>query len=181
LSSLHGYRLDHGGRGAFAPDLRLCASSGFCPVDATCPLCSNDAVHCGRILALDYGSKNIGLATSDELGVVVRPLPSIPNLNRRDLLLRLKAVAGELGIQMIVVGIPLHMNGSSGEAVTRVRRFMEMLRAGLGLPLHETDERLSTVEAAEIWRTMSARQQKKYRTLDSLAAAFILERFLRED
>jgi len=160
--------------------LGVYAQIGFCPVDATRPLCSNDSVRHGRILALDYGSKNVGLATSDELGVVVRPLPSIPNLNRRDLLRRLQTTASELGVESLVVGIPLNMDGSSGEAVTRVQRFIELLRNGLGLPLFEADERLSTVEAAEMWKTMSARQQKKYRTLDSLAAAFILERFLRE-
>ena len=134
----------------------------------------------GRILALDYGSKNIGLATSDELGVAVRPLPSIPNRSRLDLLRRLRATVKELAIEALVVGLPLHMNGSSGEAVDRARRFMEHLRRELGLPLWEVDERLSTIEAAEVWRAMSARQQRRYRTLDSLAAALILERFLEE-
>jgi putative Holliday junction resolvase len=160
--------------------LCLSAPIGFCPVDATRLLCSNDCVRRGRILALDYGSKNVGLATCDELGLVVRPLPSIPNLNRRDLLGRLRTTARDLGIENLVVGIPLNMNGSSGEAVTRVHGFMDLLRTDLGLPLFEVDERLSTVEAAEVWQTMNARQQKKYRTLDSLAAAFILERFLKE-
>jgi putative Holliday junction resolvase len=134
----------------------------------------------GRILALDYGSKNIGLATSDELGVAVRPLPSIPNRSRLDLLRRLRATAKELAIEALVVGLPLHMNGSFGEAADRARRFMEQLRRELGLPLWEVDERLSTIEAAEVWREMSVRQQRRYRTLDSLAAALILERFLEE-
>lgn len=134
----------------------------------------------GRILALDYGSKNIGLATSDELGVAVRPLPSIPNRSRLDLLRRLRATVKELAIEALVVGLPLHMNGSSGEAADRARRFMEQLRRELGLPLWEVDERLSTIEATEVWRAMSVRQQRRYRTLDSLAAALILERFLEE-
>ena len=134
----------------------------------------------GRILALDYGSKNIGLATSDELGVVVRPLPSIPNVNRRDFLRRLRAAVKEHGIESLVVGLPLNMDGSSGESVERVRHFIEKLRQELDLPLREFDERLSTVEATEMWNEMTARQRRRYRTVDSLAAAFILERFLRE-
>ncbi len=135
----------------------------------------------GRILALDFGTKNVGLATSDELGIAVRPLPSMPNRNRRDLLHRLKTAVEELAIESLVIGIPLNMDGSTGAAVERVQRFMQLLQKNLGLPLSEVDERLSTVEAAEIWRGMNARQQKKYRTLDSLAAAIILERFLREE
>ncbi len=145
------------------------------------PLWSNDSVRRGRILALDFGTRNVGLATSDELGITVRPLPSIPNRNRRDLLHRLKTAVQEFAVERLVVGIPVNMDGSAGMAVERVQRFMQFLQQGLRLPLRGVDERLSTVEATEIWRGMSARQQKKYRTLDSLAAAIILERYLREE
>ncbi len=134
----------------------------------------------GRVLAIDYGNKHVGLASSDELRVVVHPLPSIPNLSRRDLLHRLKVTVKELQVGSIVVGLPINMDGSSGDAVRRVRHFMDQLRRELGLPLWEVDERLSTVEAGEVWNAMSSRQQRKYRTIDSLAAAFILERFLKE-
>ncbi len=130
---------------------------------------------------MDFGTKHVGLATSDELGITVRPLPSLPNRSRNDLLRRLKTVVQELAIELLVVGIPINMDGSAGAAVERVQRFMKLLREGLRLPVREVDERLSTVEAAEIWRDMNARQQKKYRTLDSLAAAIILERFLKEE
>ena len=144
------------------------------------PLCSNDGMRAGRVLALDFGSKNIGLAASDELGVVVRPLPSIPNSSRRDLLRRLRAAIQENAIDALVIGLPLNMDGSSGASVQTVRRITELLRKELHLPLFEVDERLSTVEAIEVWRTMNSRRQRKYRTVDSLAAAFILERFLEE-
>ncbi len=82
----------------------------------------------GRVLAIDYGSKNVGLASSDELGVVVHPLPSIPNLSRRDLLRRLKVAVKELQVDSIVVGLPMNMDGTSGDAVHRVRHFMDLLR-----------------------------------------------------
>ena len=134
----------------------------------------------GRVLALDFGSKNIGLAASDELGVVVRPLPSIPNSSRRDLLRRLRAAIQENAIDALVIGLPLNMDGSSGASVQAVRRMIELLRKELHLPLFEVDERLSTVEAIEVWRTMNSRRQRGCRTVDSLAAAFILERFLEE-
>jgi putative Holliday junction resolvase len=134
----------------------------------------------GRVLALDYGVKNVGLACCDEMGVTVRPLPSVPNRGRRDLVGRLRAAVLKHRIDRIVVGIPFNMDGSPGEAVRRVERVMEHLRAELALPLDGIDERLSTTEAAEIWREMSKRRQQRYRTVDSLAAAMILQRFLEE-
>jgi putative pre-16S rRNA nuclease len=136
-------------------------------------------VHCGKVLALDYGTKNVGLACCDELGVTVRPLASIPNTGRRNLIARLRSVIEENRIQSLVVGIPQNMDGSFGDSANRVERFMAALRQELGLPLSGIDERLSTVEAQEVWNEMRPRQQRKYRTVDSLAAAFILERFLR--
>jgi len=137
-------------------------------------------VGCGRILALDYGAKNIGMASCDELGITVQPLPSVPNTGRRYLLSRILEAIRERDIAFLVIGLPLNMDGSSGEAVRRVRDFAEFLRSELRLPICEADERLSTVEALEMWTAMGARQQRKYRTVDSLAAALILQRYLEE-
>ncbi len=134
----------------------------------------------GRILALDYGTKNIGIACSDEYGLTVRPLPSLPNAGRRDFLQKLRKIVEDMKVQELVIGIPLNMDGSSGEAVRRTERFIKALRAKLKLGINGVDERLSTIEALEVWRSLSPRQQKKYRTVDSLAAAFILERYLKE-
>jgi putative Holliday junction resolvase len=137
-------------------------------------------VRCGRILALDYGSKNIGLASCDELGITVQPLPSLPNTGRRYLLRRIEEAVKDHDIESLVIGLPLNMDGTSGEAVRKVRAFAEFLQSELHLPLREVDERLSTVEALEMWTRMGARQQRKYRTVDSLAAALILQRYLEE-
>ena len=134
----------------------------------------------GRILALDYGIKNVGIAYSDQLGITVRPLASLRNRNRRDLIHQIRAAVRETGAQELVVGIPLNMNGTSGESVHRVGGFIEILRSEMDLPVNRVDERLSTVEALDIWHSMNLRQRRKYRTVDSLAAAFILERFLEE-
>ncbi len=134
----------------------------------------------GRILAVDYGAKNIGVACSDELGVTVSPLPSFSNLGRRDLVRRLRSMARSFGIQELVIGIPFNMDGTAGESARRMERLMDVLKAELKVAVNGVDERLSTVEALEVWQGMSLRQQKKYRTVDSLAAAFILERYLRE-
>jgi putative Holliday junction resolvase len=134
----------------------------------------------GRILAVDYGEKNIGLACCDELGLTVQPLPSIPNGGPRDFLKKLRATIRTMGIQELVLGIPINMDGTQGDAVLRMEQLMTTLKAELKIPLSGVDERLSTVEAMEFWRNMNRRQQKRYRTVDSLAAAFILERYLKE-
>jgi putative Holliday junction resolvase len=134
----------------------------------------------GRTLAIDYGEKNIGLACSDELGVTVLPLPSVPNLGRKDFLSRMRMTIREMDIRQLVLGMPLNMDGSRGEAVERMERLIKALHSSLKLPMTGVDERLSTIEAAELWSTLSPRKRKKYRTVDSLAAALILERYLKE-
>ncbi len=134
----------------------------------------------GRVLALDYGTRNVGVACSDELRMTVRPLPAIARRGKVDLLARLSALVRDNDIREVVVGLPLAMDGTSGESVRRVERFIDALRPALKLPFHTVDERLSTLEASGLWRAMSPRRQQKYGTVDSLAAALILKRYLEE-
>lgn len=134
-----------------------------------------------RILAIDYGSKNIGLACSDELGLTIQPLPSIPNSGQRNLIKMLHAMIQTMGIQQAVLGMPVNMDGTKGEAFLRMEQLLAKLSSSLEIPVEGVDERLSTVEAAEFWNAISPRRKKKYRTIDSLAAAMILERYLREN
>ena len=129
---------------------------------------------------MDYGEKNIGLAYCDELGLTVQPMPSMPNLGTANLMKKLRAVAGTLAIQEIVLGIPYKMDGTRGDSAQRMEKLLEALKAALKIPISGVDESLSTVEAMEVWQGMNRKQQKKYRTVDSLAAAFILERHLKE-
>ena len=147
-------------------------------LDPLGPLWSNHRMSQSRILALDYGEKNVGLACTDELGLLVRPLPSLPNKGRRGLLAQLRSFVKEHKIACVVVGMPWNMDGTFGPSAEQVRAFIELLQRELELPLQEVDERLSTIEAAELWRSMNRRQQRRYRTVDSLAAALILQRYL---
>jgi putative pre-16S rRNA nuclease len=133
---------------------------------------------CGRVLAVDYGSRNVGIACSDEMRMTVTPLPSLRYVSRAQLIQTLKAKIVEAGIGELVIGVPYNMDGSSGPAVQRIERFVNELRGVLAIPLNKTDERLSTIEALEVWNGMSPKQRRKYRTVDSLAAALILERYL---
>ena len=135
----------------------------------------------GRILAVDYGKTNIGLAYSDELRLTVQPLTSLPNLGKKDFLRQIRDLTEKLDIRELVLGMPLRMDGSRGDAAEAMEKILRSLSGTLQLPVLEMDERLSTVEAMEIWREMSPKQQKKYRTVDSLAAALILERHIKEN
>lgn len=133
-----------------------------------------------RVLAIDYGSKNIGFACSDDLGLTVHPLPSIQNSGKRDLIEKLSEMISELGIRELVLGLPVNMDGTLGNPAVRMERLLQTLQNKFTIPATGVDERLSTVEAMDFWRTMSTRRRKKYRTVDSLAAALILERYLKE-
>ncbi len=134
----------------------------------------------GRILALDYGKRCVGLACCDELGITVRPLDALCNLSRKKLVGCLREIVSELRIERIIVGLPVNMDGTSGEAVRWAQEFMQDLRECLNLPLVTVDERLTTVEALDAWKSMSRRRRRRYRTVDSLAAALILRRYLDE-
>ena len=134
----------------------------------------------GRILALDYGSKNIGLALCDELRILVRPLPSLQCMRKEELLKQLQTIISEHDIREVVIGLPVNMDGSAGEAARKVTLLAAFLQARLSIRVHAVDERLSTVEALEIWNSMNAKQKQKYRTVDSLAAANVLRRYLEE-
>ena len=144
-------------------------------------MCSNNCVNDeGRILAVDYGEKNIGLACSDALRLTVQPLPSIRNPGRRNFILKIQSMILEMDVRELVLGMPLNMDGSRNDAVAKMEKLMRSMEAVLEIPLTGVDERLSTMEAMDYWNRMNARQQKKYRTIDSLAAALILERYLKE-
>lgn len=134
----------------------------------------------GRILAIDYGEKNVGLACCDELGLTVHPLPSMPNRGISDLLKKLQALVDLLDIHRLVMGIPFRLDGTQGDAARRMEQLRGKIANDLGIPVLGIDESLSSMEASELWREMSKKQQRKYRTADSLAAALILERHLKE-
>lgn len=154
----------------------------------------------GRVLAIDYGRKRLGLAVSDEGRMVARPLGTMERVNRRADLARLKKVAREQAVTQLVVGLPLRLDGTEGEIAAEARAFGERIAKALRLPLAMVDERLTSWEASEREPTRSsevrgkrgpARQgdvggtrayskaQRAPDGVDSLAAALILEGYLR--
>lgn len=134
----------------------------------------------GRILAIDYGRKRFGLAISDEAQVTSRPLATLARTNRRDDLRRLRLLAREHDVRHIVVGLPLRLDGSTGEMAEEAKRFATRLAQHLGLPVEMMDERLTSWEAGQIPVNTKARGGATSRkiTRDDVAAALILRDYL---
>lgn len=130
-----------------------------------------------RILAIDYGRQRCGLAISDELRLTVQPLRTLVRRNRRDDMRRLRQIAREQAVALIVVGHPLRLDGTAGEMSAEVARFAVRLGKELGLPVELADERLSSWEAEQM-AGQSASGKRRARPTDEVAAAIILRDYL---
>lgn len=126
----------------------------------------------GRLLALDLGTKRVGLAVSDELRLTVRPLMILERRSWKHLLRDVTKRINTLGVTGLVVGLPLNMDGSEGPAAAEARRLTENFRRSLSIPVYVQDERLTSEEAKS--RTNGATAD----AIDAQAAAVILEDFL---
>ncbi|MDA2913396.1 Holliday junction resolvase RuvX [Acidobacteriia bacterium AH_259_A11_L15] len=131
-----------------------------------------------RILALDLGSKNIGLAVTDPLGLTAQPLPTLKRKNRRADLARLRELTEALQVERVVVGHPLHLKGYAGARAKEAERFGDWLRRELALPVELFDERLTSWEAENILRQAGTSRNQRKRARDQVAATLILESYL---
>src|SRR5208283_1335343 len=131
-----------------------------------------------RILALDFGSKTIGLAVSDELGVTAQGLPTLRRSNKRNDLDHLRRVIRQYNVSEIVMGLPLRMSGIEGIQSEKIQVFAEDLRHKFKLPVHLFDERLTSVEANRLLRETDMSIRRRAEVVDQLAAVLILQSFL---
>ena len=134
-----------------------------------------------RYLALDVGTKRIGIAVSDELGLTAYPVMTLElRRSRREDLRSIGRLARRFAVAGIVVGHPLHLSGEISPRAAKVRQFAAELGELTGLPIHMWDERLTTREAHQIlYEAGRARQQHKD-VVDQVAATLILQSFLDE-
>src|SRR5882762_3004963 len=100
-----------------------------------------------RILAIDHGTKRMGVALSDELGMIAQPLECIPAEPFAKLLDRLKEILSEKQVELVLVGMPRNMDGSYGPAALKVQQFVAVLKDAIAIPIRTLDERLTTVQA----------------------------------
>jgi putative Holliday junction resolvase len=131
----------------------------------------------GRILAIDYGQKRIGLALSDEMGLTAQPLQTLERTNRRNDIRRLREIARRNGVRRIVVGHPVHLDGTKSEMAAEAARFATRLGKELGLPVELADERLSSWEAGQVLAE-AGRKKNAGDPVDHVAAAVILRDYL---
>ena len=134
-----------------------------------------------RILGLDYGSKTVGVAVSDPLGLTAQRLDTIWRKQEnklRQTLARIKELVDEYQIEQIVLGYPKNMNNTVGERAEKALEFKEMLEKRTGLLVIMWDERLTTVEADRTLMEAGVRRENRKQYLDGLAAVFILQGYL---
>jgi putative Holliday junction resolvase len=131
-----------------------------------------------RVLAVDLGSKRIGTAVSDALGLSTRPVETIRRSNAEQDINRLKFLVADLDVEAVVVGLPLRMDGQIGDAAAGVLRFVDRLRAGLAVEVFTQDERLTSYEAEQMMIERGFSREARRARVDEFAALLILEDFL---
>jgi putative Holliday junction resolvase len=134
-----------------------------------------------RFLALDVGSKRIGVAVSDELGMTAQPVLTLERRrNSREDLRSIARLCRRFGVSGIVVGNPLSLDGDVSPQALKVQAFAGELGELSGLPIHLWDERLTTHEAHQILYEAGRNRQSHKRVVDQVAAVMILQSFLDE-
>jgi len=131
-----------------------------------------------RILALDHGTRRIGVAVSDETKTIAQPLEYIPAEPFADFLVRLKQLLAEKEIDLVLVGQPRNMDGSYGPAAQKVEAFVAVLKTAITVPIKLWDERLTSTMANRILIQGGVRRDKRKEKVDKMAAAILLQSYL---
>jgi len=134
----------------------------------------------GRVLGLDVGSKTIGMAVSDPLGITAQGLPTYRRQNKRLDFEELRKVIEEFEVREIVVGLPLRMSGAEGTQSEKMRQFADELREKLGLPVYLSDERLTSAEANRLLRETEMSIKRRGEVVDRMAAVLILQSWMEQ-
>jgi putative holliday junction resolvase len=131
-----------------------------------------------RILAIDHGSKRMGIAVSDELQMIAQPLEFIPAEPFADFLVRLKQLLAEKEVELLLVGMPRNMDGSYGPAALKVQEFVAALRNAITVPVQTWDERLTSAQANRFLIEGKVRREERKQKVDKTAAAILLQSYL---
>ncbi|MBI4852078.1 MAG: Holliday junction resolvase RuvX [Acidobacteria bacterium] len=131
-----------------------------------------------RILAIDYGEKRLGLAISDELKMTARPLITIMRVPKEKSFSKIKHYVEELNVSQIVVGLPIKLDGTIGDAALRVEKFVSHLKEILTCPIVTWDEKLTSYQAEERMRNSGLSLSERRLRIDEFAALIILEDYL---
>lgn len=132
----------------------------------------------GAVLAIDYGRRRIGMAVSDPLGIIAQGMPTLEVREPGEAVGAIRKAATDRGAVVLVVGLPLQMDGQEGPAAREARSFGERLRQELRLPVEYIDERLTSAQAENILKETGTRAARRAPHRDRIAAQIILEGYL---
>lgn len=133
-----------------------------------------------RYLGMDLGTKTLGLATSDKLGIIATPFKLLRYTDINNLVLDVLKVIEEEKIDALVLGLPKNMDNSLGYAAERSLNFKKLLEEKCNLPLYLVDERLSTVEAENMLINNNVSRKKRKEKIDGVSASIILDTYLKK-
>lgn len=131
-----------------------------------------------RYLALDHGTKRVGVAISDELKMIAQPLEYILTEPFDAFLVRLKQILTEKQVELVFVGMPRNMDGSYGPATEKVREFIAAITPEIGVPIRTLDERLTSAQANRVLLQGNVRRADRKEKVDAMAAAILLQSHL---
>ena len=131
-----------------------------------------------RILAIDHGTKRMGIAMSDELGVIAQPLEFILAEPFAEFLSRLREIIRDQQVELILVGMPRNMDGSYGPAALKAQEFVAVLKSSVAIPIQTFDERLTSVQAHRFLTEAEVRGRQRKDKVDKSAAAILLQSYL---
>jgi putative Holliday junction resolvase len=131
-----------------------------------------------RVLAIDHGTKRMGIALSDETMTIAQPLEFILAEPFADFLARLKKLIVEKQVDEILVGMPRNMDGSYGPAALKVQEFVAVLKETIAVPIRTWDERLTSAQANRMLIQAEVRRDKRKQRVDAAAAAILLQSYL---
>ncbi len=131
-----------------------------------------------RTISLDYGSKRIGVAICDELGITAYGVSTIIRQNKKQVLEALAELIKKYDVKKIVIGYPIRLDGTRGIECEKIDRFAGLLEAAFSLPVIKWDETLTTKEAEDILFKANIRRGKRKKVVDQLAATLILREYL---
>ena len=134
-----------------------------------------------RILGIDYGDARIGLAMTDPLGYTAQGLETIHyDGNDKIALKRIEEIINQYGVDTIVIGLPVNMNGTKTERVEITEKFIHKLKCKFNnIPIKRIDERLTTVEAHKTMNFLNINKHEKRNIVDTLSAVYILETYMK--
>jgi putative Holliday junction resolvase len=132
----------------------------------------------GRLLALDLGKKRVGIAVSDEMWMTVRPLAPLHRTNWKELVHAVGELVRRFDARGVVIGLPLNLDGSDGQAAREARKSALNFELSLKLPVYLQDERLTSREAEESLRAAGYSDHEVRQLVDSHAASIILRDFI---